>query len=157
MAEALLTESVPQSGLHVCEVVRAGAVDGATVRVRLDACRAARTAELELTADDLTNVDSLRAAMAAKLGLPQRGALQQPSALFSPAGERLSTTDFLRSTGAVFLLIEGGQFIRPGVCVGHRQAIALENGQQVYAETISLTPLIFSVQGFLSPEECVWA
>jgi hypothetical protein len=42
---------------------------------------------------------------------------------------------------------------RDGVAVGHRQVWQLEDGREVEAETLSLAPLIFKVENFLSPEE----
>ena len=86
--------------------------------------------------------------------LPPRHAVQQPWAMFSPGGERLCTTDHLRLVGSVFLIIEGGQFVRPGVRIGHRQTVDLGPDGTVEMETLSLTPLVFAVDNFTSPEEC---
>lgn len=148
-----LTDTVPQPGLHVCERLPSSSAggDGCIVRVHFDCCATGRVAEVELVAADLASADATRQAIDAKFGLPQRDPMQQPWALFSVEGERLETLP--AGSGAVWLLVEGGQFVRPGVRIGHKQRVALGGGATVEMETISLTPLIFSVAKFLSDAE----
>eukprot|EP00941_MAST-03F_sp_MAST-3F-sp1_P005544 g5544.t1 len=59
--------------------------------------------------------------------------------------------------GEVFLF-EGGQWIWPGVRVGHIHQLpnlpGKTKGSSVLLETLSLQPLVFSVRDFLSEEEC---
>ena len=57
------------------------------------------------------------------------------------------------AAGAV-LLIEGGQFVRPAVALGHVQHAVMPDGSLLALETVSISPLIFSVEGFLSHDDC---
>jgi len=58
------------------------------------------------------------------------------------------------------LVYEGGAFIWPGVRVGHRQPVTIITGNPAeppvsYAmETLSLRPLVFALDDFLSLGEC---
>eukprot|EP01052_Picozoa_sp_SAG31_P049022 SAG31_NODE_10542_length_1126_cov_1.765336_1_plen_209_part_00 len=58
----------------------------------------------------------------------------------------------MNTGSAIFLLFEGGQFIWPGVEVGHRRPVLIHDRQMVL-ETLSLQPLILSIDGLLSDEE----
>ena len=152
-ADDWLTEEVLQPGLHVCEP-SAPAADGAVaLTVRFDGSKAGRRADVVLSADELADMAGTRCALEAKLALPPRPPPQQPWALFSVSGERLTSTERLLAVG-VFLLIEGGQYVRPGVRVGHKQRALSETGRPLEVETVSLTPLIFSIKNFLTPEDC---
>jgi len=59
------------------------------------------------------------------------------------------------STGRLFLFT-GGNFIWPGVEVGRKRAVGTVAGQDklVSIKTMSLRPLVFEVDNFLSPKEC---
>merc|ERR1711939_364494 len=52
--------------------------------------------------------------------------------------------------------MEGGQWVWPGVEVGHKQIVPglTIKGKEVTLETLSLVPLVFSISGFLVEEEC---
>ena len=54
----------------------------------------------------------------------------------------------------MILLIEGGTWFWPGVRIGFKRTIELYNHQNITLETLSTHPLVISVQGFLSVEEC---
>lgn len=162
----------------VCRVasdVRLGerAGSGLELQVHLDCCAGAGLPRrVFIPAADLVALGSFDAAGAPMdaplgdvveniygcLGLPPRDhPLQQRPATFTPAGRRLTSLSELKqasSVDGVFLLIEGGQYIRPGVAVGHRQRIELCPGESAELETVSLTPLVFSIENFLSAEEC---
>lgn len=98
----------------------------------------------------------------------------QPWAIYSPIGELLVKEDFkeeqvdmtkLVNVG-MFLVFQGGQWIWPPVKIGFKRTIDLYtvmpvgspsmNGKNRTAtlETISLQPLVFSVEGFLDDDEC---
>jgi len=72
---------------------------------------------------------------------------------FNTYGEVLSPVrDYSRFIGVV-LVFEGGQFIWPGIEIGYIRTVAV--GEEVYElETVALTPLLLSVRGFLTEEEC---
>jgi len=77
------------------------------------------------------------------------------SATGSEFGQRLDTLKAVKES-RLFVVMEGGQWIWPGVKVGHKQGVpGLEvQGKQVVLETLSLVPLVFSISGFLAHEEC---
>jgi prolyl 4-hydroxylase len=110
----------------------------------------------------------LKATLQDHLRLPVMNELKQPWALFSPTGERLAGeqdgddenikepfTRPLHSLG-MFLLLEGGQWVWPGVRKGFVRHVRLDETRNATIETLSTHPLVFSVDGFLSHEECDW-
>ena len=119
---------------------------------------------------------TLRSNLVENLGLSVADDLHQPWALFTPQGERaldeVSEEEELglfartMSTKVGMLLVyQGGQFLWPGVRIGFRRQIPLysiipehvpmdKGNWTVTLETLSLKPLVVSVDGFLSPEEC---
>jgi prolyl 4-hydroxylase len=102
-----------------------------------------------------------------------------PWSVYSLEGHRLvqqdsstcSSTRPLWETG-MFLVMEGGQFVWPGVRVGFKREISIaktmgkggisssgnsgNNNHNVTLETLSLQPLIFSVDEFFADEECTY-
>ena len=98
----------------------------------------------------------------------------QPWALFSSKGHFLVDADatgnlieFLVDKVGMALLFEGGQFLWPGVEIGFKRQVELysvmpvespsytsEKTRTVTLETLSLSPLVLSVDEFLSEEEC---
>jgi prolyl 4-hydroxylase len=117
----------------------------------------------------------LRDLLQNELGLPSDPPNFQPWATFSPVGHRLldannnghsSTIDTLQRYGT-FLIFEGGQWLWPGVRVGFKRQANLysvmpinsptfdqDKARNITIETLSLSPLVVSVQGFLSNDEC---
>mmetsp|Transcript_14449 Transcript_14449/g.22577 ORF Transcript_14449/g.22577 Transcript_14449/m.22577 type:complete len:524 (-) Transcript_14449:165-1736(-) len=119
------------------------------------------------------------------LQLRTTDALHQPWALFDTLGQkvitevapgdvplrgkRLSIPRVLEQLGMV-LLMEGGQWVWPGVHVGYKRHVDLysimpsakpkdvdsqtSTTTTAILETLSLTPLVLSVEGFLSTAEC---
>jgi prolyl 4-hydroxylase len=153
-AEALLTEEVLQPGLHVCELGAVTAADGSReLAVYFDASKAGRRARVALSADELGSMGATRGALEAKLQLPSRPPPRQPWALFAPGGERLESAEQLLAN-QVFLLLEGGVYVRPGVRIGHAQQVVAEDGRPLEVVTQSLTPLIFSIKDFLTADDC---
>lgn len=53
-------------------------------------------------------------------------------------------------------VFEGGRFIWPGVRVGFGRHVTLEDGAAATMHTLSLRPLVFSIENFLSDEECAY-
>jgi len=121
---------------------------------------------------------TLRSFLAEHLQLQPADDMRQPWALFSPEGERIldelmeekEDVGFFSRELASFvgttLLFQGGQFLWPGVRIGFKREIALysimpardpipkDTNWTVTLETLSLTPLVLSVEGFLSESEC---
>ena len=87
--------------------------------------------------------------------LDRPGAERQPWAFFSVDGHRLETYEAVVQQGTVFIF-EGGQWIWPGVEVGHTFIVRdIEDFEQgIEFETLSMRPLVFAIRGFLSVEEC---
>ncbi|KAG1687374.1 hypothetical protein DVH05_005246 [Phytophthora capsici] len=77
---------------------------------------------------------------------------KQPPAYFSVDGERLENVSALESR--IVFLFEGGQFIWPGIRIGHKTLVKNAFGRgDLVLETISMTPLVFSVEEFLRDDE----
>ncbi|CAI5701293.1 unnamed protein product [Peronospora effusa] len=78
---------------------------------------------------------------------------KQPSAYFTPEGVRLEKNVTALENQIVFLF-EGGQFIWPGVRIGHKRIVENTFGRgDLVLETISMTPLVFCVEDFLLDDE----
>ncbi|CEG45839.1 proly 4-hydroxylase [Plasmopara halstedii] len=77
---------------------------------------------------------------------------KQPYALFTPEGKRLKRLDDVVNN--VVFLFEGGQFIWPGIRIGHKTLVKDVTGKgDVVVETLSMIPLVFSVEEFLKDDE----
>jgi len=117
------------------------------------------TATSSVPAPQLSSWNNLRSQLVQHLGLRSADSLHQPWATYTPVGERSRTEvdpddapiDPLRG---MFLLFQGGQWIWPGVRKGFRREIQLNSNRNATLETISIHPLVLSVQGFLGLEEC---
>jgi prolyl 4-hydroxylase len=114
--------------------------------------------------EDSSNWVDVRSVLQDKLDLPTQSEMKQPWALFSPTGQRLqfgevspvdTSTEELFSLG-MFLLLEGGQWVWPGVRKGFIRHIQLDEERNTTLKTLSVHPLVFSVDGFLENEECDW-
>ncbi|KAL3905147.1 MAG: hypothetical protein SGARI_004597 [Bacillariaceae sp.] len=119
---------------------------------------------LDHTEDSIVAWSDLRSMLQKELRIPAMSELKQSWALFSPTGERLplaedspadATTQPLHSLG-MFLLLEGGQWVWPGVRKGFVRHIQLDETRNATIETLSTHPLVFSVDGFLANDECDW-
>uniref|UniRef100_K3WFC0 Fe2OG dioxygenase domain-containing protein n=1 Tax=Globisporangium ultimum (strain ATCC 200006 / CBS 805.95 / DAOM BR144) TaxID=431595 RepID=K3WFC0_GLOUD len=78
---------------------------------------------------------------------------KQPYAFFTPDGVRLATKlgDLVNR---VVFLFEGGQFIWPGITIGHKTIVKdVYKKGDVVLETLSMTPLVFGVDEFLKDDE----
>lgn len=114
---------------------------------------------LPTTVDALhvSNWDHLRELLIENLHLRPSDELHQPWATFNPVGQRiLSETDDGENTihEGMYLVFQGGQWIWPGVRKGFQRIIRLDETRNATLETLSLHPLVLSVEGFLSLEEC---
>jgi len=80
---------------------------------------------------------------------------QQPWAMFTPQGLPVDSLLDLQEGGNDVLLYEGGRFIWPGVREGHITRVTQLDGLgSIDMRTVSMSPLVFAVDGFLLPEEC---
>ena len=85
--------------------------------------------------------------------------------LFTPYGTPLPMNDVglvaaaFAKCGTLYL-VEGGNFVWPGIRVGHNRTLTLEDGQAVVLTTRSLIPKVFTVRGVggptLTPKEREW-
>jgi prolyl 4-hydroxylase len=112
-----------------------------------------------------------------ELSLAKADSMRQPWAIFSAEGERLVEEDavedtkgmyaaILASSYGIVLVFEGGQFLWPGVQIGFQRTVSLysimppgsvemkDKHRTATLETLSLIPLVLSVSGFLSDDEC---
>lgn len=132
----------------------------------------------EMTGTSIT-WDSFREILEGGTGMSSSLRDFQPWALFSPDGERLfdgrtidaptskgTIVDTLTTDYGMVLVYSGGQFLWPGVRLGFKREVSLysimpgdtpktfEKNQTATLETLSLFPLVLSVEGFLSKDEC---
>jgi len=112
-----------------------------------------------------------------ELGLAPEGPTQQPWAAFTASGERIvgenddvskdgdgigSNERTLRTIAAsgMMVVVQGGNWVWPGVREGFRRTIELafppssDESRNITIETLSLRPLVLSVEGFLTEDEC---
>ena len=102
------------------------------------------------------------AARQAALAAAQKWVPQKWRVFDAQRGARVRTLAQLRARrdGAVpLLLFEGGQWIWPGLSVGYEREVPIKAGSEsesrrVTLRTMSLRPLLFSVQNFLLKNEC---
>ncbi|ETW04499.1 hypothetical protein, variant 1 [Aphanomyces invadans] len=79
---------------------------------------------------------------------------KQPWALFTPTGKRLWNFSEVAAHGGIVYVMEGGQFIWPGIRIGHKRVIPNLHGLgDVVLETLEMTPLVFSVKELLTNDE----
>lgn len=120
------------------------------------------------------NWNSLKQTLVQYFRLRPADDLHQPWAMFSLNGQLLvqETHEQVNMEGLVqmglVLIFQGGQFVWPGVRIGYKRTIDLYSTmpvgspdmgnkmRQATLETISLQPLVFSVEGFLDGQECDW-
>lgn len=84
--------------------------------------------------------------------------LRQPWRVFTTDGYPLTNFEDIAERSLVFVM-EGGQWVWPGVRNGFRQKVSgLHAGvsgiEHVWIETLSLRPLVFRIEGFLTDSEC---
>jgi prolyl 4-hydroxylase len=116
-------------------------------------------ANASVPAPGVVSWKDLRSQLVQHLDLRSTDDLHQPWAAYSPSGERFRTEvddddSSIKGLRGMFLIFEGGQWIWPGVRKGFRREIQLSDGRNATLETLSVHPLVLSVQGFLATEEC---
>lgn len=85
---------------------------------------------------------------------PARGELYQSSGFFTSMGVRLLDMDTLKQTNPI-IMQEGGQWIWPGVRIGHEVKLAglRHPGEVTTIRTASLVPVVLEIENFLKPDE----
>lgn len=155
----------PIKGLHVvCRLPTPGAapaspLGGARLAVWRDADasagRGGPSHVFSLPEHGGLSMAELLSAVGAALDFEWRGAQWQPPAWFTPDGARLQSVAAvgrLLSAGPL-CLFEGGQFIWPPGELGSARKVALPDGHLATIRTLSLSPIVLSVEDFLRPHE----
>lgn len=166
---ASLLSPMPIRGLHVLCRLPASAeepaatrtVGGSRLAVWRDADRSAGRGKpshvFSLPAGDGAprTMAELLGVLGARLRFVWRGAQWQPPAVFTADGLRLQTLPAVASRlGAQPLcLFEGGQFIWPPGEVGSVRQVPLPDGHLATVRTLSVQPVVLSVDNFLRPHE----
>jgi prolyl 4-hydroxylase len=111
----------------------------------------------------IPNWGTLKHVLITHLELLGEDSLRQPWATFTPDGHRVLTETDADETSVehfgalgMFLVLQGGQWIWPGVRKGFERNITLGLNETATLETLSLHPLVLSVKGFLSDDECTF-
>ncbi|KAL1503177.1 hypothetical protein AB1Y20_011235 [Prymnesium parvum] len=125
----------------------------ATLAAFPDMLRTAKQPSAIIVPPQLRTVAQLISTVYHSLKLTHKGGKYQLPALFNDEGIRIQSVQ-----GALkqrrLLLMEGGQWIWPPVDVGHVHSLpGLIPGQVTKVVTVSLKPLVVSVENFLSPGE----
>lgn len=150
-----LTDVMPVEGFHVLCFEKN--VDTISVKAYMDGYK------LELPVDfTVDTIDTLD--LETKLNLIERHEatsqyeseyrhLKQPWAIFTPTGDRLTNpVDWLNHKVVYFF--EGGQFVWPGIAIGHRRIVRdLHQLGNVEMVTLSMMPLVLSIEKFLKDDE----
>ncbi|KAG7394621.1 hypothetical protein PHYBOEH_004953 [Phytophthora boehmeriae] len=152
-AHQYLTDVMPVKGFHVLCIKRATDYNRLTVTGFRDGMLSNRSVHVEADLAAFT-----RAVESEMLQLPPPSdeyarQFKQPAAYFTPDGEPVEKKIEELQDRVVFLF-EGGQFIWPGVRIGHKTLVKDTFGRgDLEMETISMTPLVFSVEEFLRDDE----
>lgn len=122
--------------------------------------------------EGLPDWSSFKKTLAQYLSLTPTDELHQEWSMYSPNGEILvqESNSYVEMEGLVqmgmVIIFQGGQFIWPGVRIGFKRTIELysvmpggspamgDKKRNATLETLSLEPLVFSVEGFLDDTEC---
>ncbi|KAG3175759.1 hypothetical protein PC128_g17604 [Phytophthora cactorum] len=150
LAEQYLTDALPVKGFHVLciqkdseeELDITAFKDGNAPPIKIQSKNALADlkTQLEKTLDIQGPIDEV----ARKY--------KQPYAFFTPKGARLERLGDL--VNQIVFFFEGGQFIWPGIRIGHKTVVKDVAGKgDVVLETLSLIPLVFSVEEFLKDDE----
>ncbi|KAH7485579.1 putative prolyl 4-hydroxylase 4 [Phytophthora ramorum] len=150
-AEQFLTDAVPVKGFHVLCIKKGQAGETLGITAYKDGNAPAMTTQsslefghLKTQLETLLDIEGPKDEVAIKY--------KQPYAFFTPEGKRLEELD--QMVDQLVFLFEGGQFIWPGVRIGHKTVVKDVAGKgDVVLETLSLIPLVFSVEEFLKDEE----
>ncbi|KAG1705572.1 hypothetical protein DVH05_003259 [Phytophthora capsici] len=149
-AEQYLTDVLPVKGFHVL-CIKKGPTGELNVKAYKDGNAPVRTIQSK---SDLT---VLKKQLEVELEIkgPQDDVAvkyKQPYAFFTPNGKKLDTLDEMVDN--IVFLFEGGQFIWPGIRIGHKTVVKDVTGKgDVVLETLSMIPLVFSVEEFLKDDE----
>jgi prolyl 4-hydroxylase len=127
---------------------------------------------------DSIDWQEMRVQLYAQLGLLPEGKLQQPWAVFTPTGERIvgdsdevtsgdgiGSNQYIMSNiiaSGMIIVTQGGNWVWPGVREGFQRTVSISSSsdttksksRNVTIETLSMKPLVLSIQGFLTDEEC---
>jgi prolyl 4-hydroxylase len=57
------------------------------------------------------------------------------------------------ASGGIFLVMEGGQFVWPGIEKGFTRTMTFHDSAPLSMETLELQPLVLQINGFLTDEE----
>jgi prolyl 4-hydroxylase len=152
--EKWLQSEFPVQGQHILCLARGG--DG-TLGVQVAKHMTAGAPHVNFTLGKAaTTLDSIRAELQVGIGFKVQSnewdpARKQPWTLFTTGGARVkSMAQALQAR--TLILTEGGQWVWPGIAVGHRQTVrgVGEGSEPVVLETVSLRPLVFTVNDFIS-------
>lgn len=170
-AVASLLSPLPIRGLHVVCALPSGpaAADrsapplaGARLAVWRDADRSAgggrpsHVFRLPRAGGGARTMAELLSVLGARLRFEWRGAQWQPPAWFTPDGVRLLTVAAVSNrlgSGMPLCVFEGGQFIWPPGEVDTARKVALPDGHLATIRTLSIQPIVLSIEDFLQPDE----
>ncbi|GMF27092.1 unnamed protein product [Phytophthora lilii] len=153
-AQQFLTDVLPVEGFHVLCIKKKTEGEGLAT---LDITAYKNGNAPSTTLQSLAEVDDLKKKLETTLQIEapkDEVALKfkQPYAFFSTDGKRLEKVDEM--INQIVFLFEGGQFIWPGIRIGHKTVVKDVAGKgDVVLETLSMTPLVFSVEEFLKDDE----
>ncbi|KAK1933596.1 putative prolyl 4-hydroxylase 3 [Phytophthora citrophthora] len=150
-AHQFLTDMMPVKGFHVLCIETAA--DVLKVTGFKDGMHGNRSVETTKDLTEFTNAVERDLLQIPEPSDEYARKYKQPPAYFTVEGEKLEKTISALENRIVFLF-EGGQFIWPGIRIGHKTLVKNTFGRgDLVLETISMTPLVFSVEEFLRDEE----
>jgi len=168
-ALAKVLHEKPVKGMHVLCMDQS--IRSLQLTIYKDAQRTENPPQVEM--EGLPDWTAFKKTITEYLDLRPASDLQQQWNIYSSDGELLmqETAPYAQMDGLVqvgmVMLFQGGQFIWPGVEIGFQRTIDLYNiipgagpdilgkkQRKATLETLSLEPLVFSVEGFLDDYEC---
>ncbi|EGZ23322.1 hypothetical protein PHYSODRAFT_310730 [Phytophthora sojae] len=153
-AQQYLTDVLPVKGFHVLCIKK---VQEGESLATLDVVAFKDGNALSVETQSSVELDDLKSKLETLLdmqGPKDEVAVKykQPYAFFTPDGKRLQNVEEMANR--VVFLFEGGQFVWPGIRIGHKTLVKDVAGKgDVVLETLSMTPLVFSVEEFLKDDE----
>uniref|UniRef100_K3WQW1 Fe2OG dioxygenase domain-containing protein n=1 Tax=Globisporangium ultimum (strain ATCC 200006 / CBS 805.95 / DAOM BR144) TaxID=431595 RepID=K3WQW1_GLOUD len=149
-AHQYLTDATPVKGFHVLCAAKT-AEDKLHVMAFKDGNFANKTVEAPIDfAAFKTSLEQVLEIPPPKDEIAKK--YKQPYAFFTPDGKRLEVLSDMVNN--IVYLFEGGQFIWPGIKIGHKTVVKDVYGKgDVVMETLSMIPLVFGVDEFLKDEE----
>ena len=164
----------PMKGLHILCFPQEDDQNKITIYKHASQKQQQQQQQSPILSSSIDSFDGLKSFLNENVGIEMYNrdtSTKQPWAIFSTNGKQLvhevsnnneynkdQVINVLKEHGMV-LLFEGGSWLWPGVKIGFQRTIEIDDGntstkRNITIETLSLYPLVLSVEGFIHDHEC---